>query len=455
MPNLTDAYKLFMAGTNALSRMSANGFKIDRGHYLRTEPEIKQQTAILVEELLSKTEIGRAWDNMYGDRLNLESGDQFKKVLKSIGFTQFKLSDKGNESADVEVIKRLPSEFSLRYIKYKQLSKAYSTYVLPILREASEDDYIHADFLLDGVKTYRSSCRNPNLQNQPIRNKMLMDIVRKGFIPRAADRVLLDMDLKGAECAIGACIHKDPNMLAYVTDDSLDMHRDGAMRVFMVDLPDMTKEIRNACKGDFTFAEFYGASYKTVAPNLWEYVLDESIKLKSGKSLKEHLYGKGIMDLDSFSSHIQRVERQFWGEMFGGYSKWKEDIWQEYCDKGYLQVITGFYLTQLSTKEQILNAPIQGPSFHFLLNILIRMMQKMIKYKMRSLMIAQIHDAISFDAVVSEIDDILSLYWECQDEVRKQWRWVTIPLRAEYSITDPGCPWSEIKDIGYIERRAG
>ena len=450
--NLTNAFKLFMDGANALSKVSANGFKVDRKYYESIEPVIKKQADDLRMEILRETEIGKEWHNTYGEMLNMNSGDQLKAILNRIGFDKFKITEKGNESVDTEVIGRLPTEFASRLLRYRRLSKAYSTYIVATLRELSDDDFIHADFQLHTVKTYRSSCRNPNLQNQPVRDKMLRELVRRGFIPRSKNNVLLDMDLKGAECAIGACIHKDENMLAYVTDDSLDMHRDGAMRIYLLEQDEVTREIRNAAKGDFTFAEFYGATYETVAPNLWEQALDEGNKLKNGMSLTTHLLSKGIMDLDSFSAHIIKVERQFWSEMFGGYAQWKEDVWQEYCEKGWLQVQTGFYLTQLSTKTQILNAPIQGPSFHFLLNILIRMQAKMEKYNMESKMIAQIHDAITFDAVPEEVNDILALYWECQDEVRKDWQWVTIPLKAEYALADKGCSWAEIEEVGYVER---
>lgn len=450
---LSDSLRLFCNGTAALARVSRNGFKIDRDYFTKSQETINQETTKLKDRILNETEIGRAWKQRYGDMLNLKSGHQFKVVLESdIGFTDFKVSEKGNKSADQEVIRKLPHDFSSLYIPYKQLEQAYRTFVTPILRECSEDGYVHADFLLDGVRTYRGSCRSPNLQQQPKRNKMLMRLIRTGFIPRASNRVLLDLDLKGAECAIGACVHLDPAMIAYVTDDTLDMHRDGAMRVFMLEKEQVSKDVRNACKGDFTFAEFYGATFNTVAPALWEHVIDPDIRIGDGMLVYDHLKSCGITCLDSFTAHIKRVEQQFWGEMFKGYADWKERVWEEYLEKGYIKTRTGFYLTQESTKEQILNAPVQGPSFHFLLYILIKMSARMIRYKMDSKIIAQIHDAIIFDAVPEEIDQIRELYWECQDDVRKEWDWIIVPLRAEMEMSNPGGSWAEMTEIGFVER---
>lgn len=453
MAELMDAFRLFGSGVAALARVSRNGFRVDRGYFEGLEPEIAARTSELGAGIIEESEVGRAWKRRYGDMLNLKSGLQLKTVLElDIGFKDFKISDKGNKSADAEVIGRLPVDFASRYLPYKQLEQAHKTFVQPILRECSEDGYVHADFNLDGVKTYRGSCRSPNLQQQPKRNQMLMKLIRKGFIPRHPSRILMELDLKGAECAIGACIHRDPSMVAYVTDDSLDMHRDGAMRVFKLEKKDVSKKIRNACKGDFTFAEFYGATFNTVAPNLWGHALDFDIKTTGGVTLYDHLRNHGIGDLDSFISHIKRVEKQFWGEMFKGYADWKESIWAEYMERGYIHTVTGFYLTQESTKEQILNAPIQGPSFHFLLNVLIRMVAKMIARKMESMVIAQIHDAIIFDAVPAELDDLRNLYWECQDEVRAEWDWIVVPLRAEHEISAEGGTWAEMHDMGFVER---
>lgn len=448
-----DSFRLLNQGTAALARATRSGFKVDCEYFKSLPSQIESQTSLLRKDILENTEIGRAWFERYGDMVNLSSGLQFKNVLEfDIGFKGFKISEKGNKSADADVISKLPAEFASRYLNYKQLEQAYGTFVKPIIKETDDNGFVHANFPLGRVKTYRGSCSSPNLQQQPKRNKMLKKLIRRGFIPRASNRVLFEMDLKGAECAIGACIHKDPAMIAYVTDDTLDMHRDGAMRVFKLEKEQVSKDIRNSCKGDFTFAEFYGASFNTVAPNLWDYTLDPEFKTADGIVISQHLARHGIKDFAGFSSHIRQVEKDFWGKMFPGYAQWKEDIWQEYINAGYIQVITGFYLTQESTKEQILNAPIQGPSFHYLLNILIRMTAKMIKAKMSSLIIAQIHDAILFDAIPKEIPILCNMYWDCQEEVRKEWDWITIPIRAEMEVSDEGGSWAKMNELGFVER---
>lgn len=448
---ITDALKLFNEGVNALARVTSNGFRLDMDYLAGLEPRIKTRIDELSCKITEETEIGRMWKARYGSSINLSSGNQFKDVLKKdVGFTQFKLTKKGGESADSEVIGKLPRQFASQYLQYKQMEQLYGLYVEPLLIEVSNKGFVHANFPLHRVKTYRGSCHSPNIQQVPSRNREMMRLIRSCYIPREPGRVLVDMDLKGAECSIGACIHGDPAMLAYMTDDSLDMHRDGACLVYMLDKERINKPIRNACKGDFTFAEFYGANFHTVAPRLWEYVLDDEFKTADGKKVSSHLSSKGIEDLDGFIHHIQKVESDFWGKMFPGYSQWKEDVWQQYLIDGFAKVATGFVLTLESRKEQILNAPIQGPSFHFLLKMLIGMQERMIKRNMKSLIIAQIHDAITFDAVPEEIENIKSLYKEVHDDIHKQWKWLRIPIRAEMEIGEIGGSWAEMTEVGLI-----
>jgi DNA polymerase I-like protein with 3'-5' exonuclease and polymerase domains len=82
--------------------------------------------------------------------------------------------------------------------------------------------------------------------------------------------------------------------------------------------------------------------------------------------------------------------------------------------------------------------------------MLIGMQERMIKRNMKSLIVAQIHDAITFDAVPEEIENIKSLYKEVHDDIHKQWKWLRIPIRAEMEIGEIGGSWAEMTEVGLI-----
>ena len=450
-----DAMALFHAGSQTLARIEANGIKIDSAYYETQKPRLADEALRLNKHIILDTDIGQRWKKRYGDLTNLDSTDQLKVVLdKDLKFQDFKITEKGGISADAEVIAKLPLEFATPYLQFKKLHKAYNSFIRPILREVDENGFLHANFNLHTVKTQRSSCTEPNMQQQPKRDKFLKTVIRSGFIPRSPDRCLGELDLKGAEVAIGACIHQDPAMLAYVTDDALDMHRDAAMDCFMLLLQQMSKPIRGSGKSDFVFPEFYGATFGTVAPAMWESVVNDKLTTAQGELVLDLLHKKGIQDIDDFTNHIKKVEDKFWNVRFKGYTAWKNKTYQDYLNRGYIDLITGFRITQEMLKTQLLNVPIQGPSFHYLLNCLIRMEKAMRKYKLKTCICGQIHDSMLFDFVPSEIQTIQNLYWDAQDAVRKDWDWITIDIRAEMEIAAPGKSWCDCKEIGYVERRA-
>ena len=59
---------------------------------------------------------------------------------------------------------KTPLNFSNRYLKYKQLKKAWGSIIQPMIRECDDKGFIHPLFNLHTVSTYRSSCSDPNLQ---------------------------------------------------------------------------------------------------------------------------------------------------------------------------------------------------------------------------------------------------------------------------------------------------
>lgn len=451
---IKDAIKLFHLGSQTLSRIEANGIKIDCAYYESQKPKLEEEAMKLDTHIKTATEIGKMWKRRYGDLTNLDSTDQFKIVLaKDMKFTDFKVTEKGGVSADAEVIAKLPLEFATPYLQFKKLHKAYRSFIRPILREVDENGFLHANFNLHTVKTQRSSCTEPNMQQQPKRDKFLKNVIRSGFIPRSPKRCLAELDLKGAEVAIGACIHRDEAMLAYVTDDSLDMHRDAAMDCFFLKKEQVSKPIRGSGKSDYVFPEFYGATYGTVAPAMWESVNNDKLTTSQGELVLDILKRKGITTIDEFTDHIRKVEDKFWNVRFKGYTAWKNQTYNDYLNRGYIDIITGFRITQEMLKTQLLNVPIQGPSFHYLLNCLIRMEKAMRKYKMKSLICGQIHDSMLFDLDPAELQTIQNIYCDAQDEVRKEWDWIIIPIRAEMEIAEPGRPWCECKELGFVERR--
>src|SRR5213078_1837432 len=130
---------------------------------------------------------------------------------------------------------------------YRELTKLKSTYVdaLPDLINP-RTGRLHTCFNQSVAVTGRLSSNNPNLQNIPIRTERGREI-RKAFIPRDSDHLLVSADYSQIELRIVAAISGDPNM-SEAFKQKKDIHTATAAKVFNVDEKDVTKEMRYKAK---------------------------------------------------------------------------------------------------------------------------------------------------------------------------------------------------------------
>jgi hypothetical protein len=304
-----------------------------------------------------------------------------------------------------------------------------------------------------------NSCAEPNLQNVPKRDKEIMDICRRAFIPSHGHR-LMEIDFSGIEVGIAATYHKDPVMLKYLNDPSSDMHSDMAQEIFI--LPRLNQSLkkldggdtlRQSAKNGFVFPQFYGDYFVACAFNIacswcklpqsgvWK--PDQGIVF-NGKPIVQHLLEKDIDSLDVFTSHMEKVEKNFWNRRFKVYNEWRKSWYAEYQKTGEFEMKTGFKVSGLLHKNQVINYPVQGSAFHCLLKSLIQMVSRMKGWK--SKVIGEIHDSMIIDAHPSEIDDICALAQKiCTEELPADWPWIIVPMRVEIAASEIDGNWSEMK----------
>ena len=105
--------------------------------------------------------------------------------------------------------------------------------------------------------TGRLSSNAPNLQNIPIRTELGQQ-VRKSFIPRDENHVLVAADYSQIELRIIAALSKDPSMVAAFQNNE-DIHATTAAKVFDVPLEKVTRTQRSNAK-TVNFGIIYGVS---------------------------------------------------------------------------------------------------------------------------------------------------------------------------------------------------
>lgn len=441
-PTTKDAYKLIHAGTLALAQIEHDGMRIDVERMDRTIEDTDGRIKELTEEL-KKDEIWKTWRKLYGQKANLGSRVQLGKVLfEELEYRPNSKTKTGRPQVDEAGLRAIDLEFVDKYLEIEKLKKLQSTYLKGIRREVV-DGFLHPSFNLHLTKTYRSSSDSPNFQNIPIRDKEIGKLIRSCFIPRDG-HVLVEADFSQLEWKIAACFWKDKNMVAYASDPSLDIHRDMAAECYVMSKRGVTKDARFYAKNQFVFPTLYGSYYVNTARNLWDAIKEGELKTIDDVPLKRHLKGKGI-DQDNFEDHIKRVERLF-NDKFPTWSKRKDRWLKKYQETGGFDLMTGFRIEGIYTRNQIMNTPIQGPAFHVLLWSLIKMVRWLKKKKMKSLIIGQIHDSIVADVHESELDYFLvKIRKVMTEDVRKAWPWIITPLEIEVEVAEEN--WFDKKAI--------
>jgi DNA polymerase-1 len=455
VPATKEALQLLMEGAVASSKMSANGIRIDVPYLDQKIKEVRQTIETLESELRQAPEY-KCWQKMFGLKMKLQAPYQLGQVIfRGMGHKRNPFLQDSNEEVAFEHLK-LP--FLKLHFQRLKLKKALTTNLYGIKRE-TVSGFCHPSFLLDTTVSNRLSCRNPNFQNVPGRNKVISEIVRSCVIPREGHEIL-NGDYSVQEVRVAYCYCKDQRLLHDILHG--DMHKDRALELFLLTPEEMGnpkqgmgKKIRQEAKNKFTFAQFYGDYYGHCAPLLWDAITMEELTTAAGVPLHEHLKSKGIGTLGlcdpeqepkkgTFEYHVQKVERKMWDEVYVEYTQWKKDWYNLYLAHGAISTLTGFRHEGVFSRNQILNFPVQGSAAHCLLWSHIQIQKEMTQRRMKSKIIFTIHDSLGVDAHKKEIDDVCEMMYRWSVvEIQKHWPWIIVPLSLEFGI----CPVNWYQEI--------
>ena len=362
---------------NVLADMEFEGIKINT--------ESLAELSILLEN--ESLEIEKRVYEIAGVRFNLASPKQLGEVL----FDKLKLDAKakktktGQYATGEEVLSRLANEHEIAQaiLDYRQMVKLKSTYVdsLPLLINP-KTGRIHTTYNQFVAATGRLSSTNPNLQNIPIRTARGREI-RKAFVPRDENHILLAADYSQIELRIMAEFSGDESMLeAFQT--GRDIHATTAAKIFQVPLEDVTTDMRRKAK-TANFGIIYGIS---------AFGLSQRLNIPRGEA-------KEI--IDAYFKEFPAVKEY----MDGVITKAQKDEYVETIlgRRRYLRDINSRNMNMRGFAERnAINAPIQGSAADLIKVAMIHVHEWMKKEKLKSKMILQVHDELVFDAHKDEVE---------------------------------------------------
>jgi hypothetical protein len=215
---------------------------------------------------------------------------------------------------------------------------------------------------------------------------------------------------------------------------------------------EISKNLRGvAVKGPFTFAEFYGSYYAQVAKNMWREINIPNAIDFYGFDVVKHLKKCGIRTYEQWEKHIQEQERILWEEFFPGYQKWRENTWSEFLENGFISYPTGFLYRGPASRNECLNAPVQGSAFHVNLWAMMNVDRELRERGMNSRLILQIHDSQVYEIDPAEEDWVNKICYKWLIvKSREYWPWITVPIMAEVEKAAADAPWNEMKGAGFL-----
>ncbi|WP_430614991.1 DNA polymerase I [Flavobacterium sp. JP2137] len=325
-----------------------------------------------------------------GEQFNLASPKQLGEVLfdrLKIGGAKPKKTKTGQYATGEEVLSYLAEDNQIvkDILEWRQLIKLQNTYVDALPQQVDPTTLrIHTDYMQTVAATGRLSSNNPNLQNIPIRTERGRQI-RKAFVARDENHVLLAADYSQIELRIIAALSKEPNMMESFKKGE-DIHRSTAAKVFNVPLEAVTKEQRSHAK-TVNFGIIYGVS---------AFGLSNQTSLSRAES-KELI--------DTYYATYPELKK---------YIQTQIDFAR---DHGYVQTISGRrrYLKDINSQNAIVrgaaernavNAPIQGSAADIIKIAMIAIHHRLISENWKSKMLLQVHDELVFDAHKDELEDL-------------------------------------------------
>jgi DNA polymerase I len=376
-----NAYKLAKEIENpliyVLSDMELEGVKVD-------------QEALAEFSIVLKTDLKQLEHTIYekaGVKFNIASPKQLGEVL----FDKLQLDPKakktktGQYQTGEDVLNALANKSDIvkDILDFRQLQKLKSTYVdsLPLLIN-KKTGRIHTSYNQAVAATGRLSSNNPNLQNIPIRTERGRE-VRKAFIPRDENHIILSADYSQIELRLIAEISKDENMMeAFV--QGLDIHTATAAKVYGITLEEVTSSQRRNAKA-VNFGIIYGQSAFGLSQSL-------AIPRKEAAEIIDNYFTQ-----------------------YPGIKKYMNDTMQSARENGYVETIMGRrrYLRDINSanatvrgfaERNAINAPIQGSAADMIKIAMIHIHQDIIDQKLQSKMTMQVHDELVFDVLRSEVE---------------------------------------------------
>jgi DNA polymerase I len=397
------AYELEMATRRIVTRMEINGARIDLDYSKKKFDELTEYAGSV-----------KTWAKQKYNGVSIGSNIQLVRLFESLGAEINEYTPSGQKSASKDQLKLLSingndevKALAEIVLKQRKADKLANTYFSNFLND-NVNGFVHPSVKTLGARTSRMSIQNPALQTLPKGD----DVVRRAFIPKDEDHVIVTSDLDQVEFRMFASLSQDQNLISLFnradatgsdpfTEIGREIYNDPTMQ--------RSDKRRNLIKGTI-YGRLYGAGVAKQA--LTAGVAETQMRTVSD-SLDTRFPGMAL-----FQRQIEDV----------GMRRLKAE------GQGYVYTWTGRRLPCDEDRVYtLLNYLIQGGAAEVFKSNLVKLDQA----DLTELLIVPVHDEIVLNAPRKDVEEIKRVVKECMTTT-EGW---SVPLTS--GIDGPLETWGE------------
>ena len=397
------AYELEMATRRIVTRMEINGARIDLDYSKKKFDELTEYAGSV-----------KTWAKQKYNGVSIGSNIQLVRLFESLGAEINEFTPSGQKSASKDQLKLLSitgndevKALAEIVLKQRKADKLANTYFSNFLND-NVNGFVHPSVKTLGARTSRMSIQNPALQTLPKGD----DVVRRAFIPKDEEHVIVTSDLDQVEFRMFASLSQDTNLISLFnradatgsdpfTEIGREIYNDPTMQ--------RSDKRRNLIKGTI-YGRLYGAGVAKQA--LTAGVAETQMRTVSD-SLDMRFPGMAL-----FQRQIEDV----------GMRRLKAE------GQGYVYTWTGRRLPCDEDRVYtLLNYLIQGGAAEVFKSNLVKLDQA----DLTELLIVPVHDEIVLNAPRKDVEEIKRIVKECMTTT-EGW---SVPLTS--GIDGPLETWGE------------
>ena len=406
-PPLEKLFQLEMKVLPILTKMELTGIHLDTATLHAYNKELTEGIAAAEQSIYKEV----------GHEFNIASPKQLQTVLFEERGLKAGKKTKTGYSTDTSVLEELAFEDPVprMILDYREMAKLKSTYVEALPKLVDDQGRIHTDFVQTGTATGRLSCRDPNLQNIPVRNEAGRRIRSAFTAPEG--KVLISADYSQIELVVLAHLSGDKNMSQSFIDGT-DVHKATAALIYGVAPDAVTPEMRRTAK-TINFGVIYGMSAFRLARDL-------GISRTQASQFIENYFAQ-YSSVDAFiKDTIKKAEETGYVETL-------------FCRRRPIMNINSRNKLEKAAAERIaVNTPVQGSAADIVKTAMLAVSDALKTSASPARLLLQVHDELIFECPDDKatIDTTIALIKDKMENAVK----LNVPLRVSIEY---GKNWGE------------